>query len=59
MTAYLQALVNDQNDEKAYFEVIASRYLNSTGNLTKLNKLIYDQCVKEGIDIKSLNLYTK
>lgn len=56
MTAYLQALVNDWNDEKAHYDVITSRWLNSVKSLTSLNKLIYDQCVKEGIDIKSLNL---
>lgn len=56
MTRKLKVLVEDWHDEITHFRVVEKRFLNCVSNMSELNTQIYNECVKQGIDIKTLQL---
>ncbi len=56
MTRKLQDLVDEWEEERQSFKRVEKRFLRAVGVFSELNRLIYAECVKEGIDIKTLNL---
>lgn len=59
MTTKLQTLVDAWDDETVLFNLVSKRYLASVSSLSELNKLIYNECLAQGIDIKDLKLNNK
>lgn len=55
----LKLLIEDWDFEYKHFKRIEKRFFQSISTITELNKEIYTQCLKEGIEMSSLNLVPK
>jgi len=59
MTSKLEGLVAAWKDEHENYKLIEFRREASINTFIQLNRMIYQQCMKEGIDISSLELTPK